>query len=283
MIAAGFALIGALAALAGVLHLADDTAAPRRLAVACLVLFAAVGSFVAAEPEGPFKAAVTAVGRGADGLPATSSVTFQQADGGRNVRRVTLERPVPMGAPLLWAAGGLALLLALGGGTRLASGNAGRFGAVAAAVLAGLAGLVLAGGVGGQTGTGEPEVRAVLGTLGLEALGAPTSFTVPDGTWSYRTGNPLPLYGAAALGLALLFVPARSRAWAGGLLAVGAALAAVGPIVDIVMTGGLAWRPATGLLWAVGLLTAGVALEREAPARAGALAGIAAALSLLLI
>lgn len=283
MIAAGFASVGALVALAGLLHLADDTARPRRLAVACLVLFAVAGSFVAAEPEGPFKGAVSAVAHGADGLPATSAVTFQAPDGGRVVRRVALERPVPMGAPLLWAAGGLALLLALGSGTRLAAGNVGRLGAAGLALLAGLAGLVLAGGVGGHTGTGEPEVRAVLATLGLEALGVPTSFTVPEGTWTYRAGDPLPLYGAAVLGLALLFVPGRSRAWAGGLLAVGAALAAVGPIVDIVMTGGLAWRPATGLLWVTGLLTAGVALERETPARAGALAGIAAALSLLLI
>ena len=282
MIAFVFAFAGALLVLAGLLLSVPDASAVRRVTVPILIVFVSLGTFITAEPAGVDKTGIIAVALGADGEPAASSVTFQENDGGRVVRRVALERPLPMAAPMLWATAALALGVLLVAGTRFGGGVVSRFGGMTTAVLAGLSGLVLAGGVGGLSGTGESEVRAVLGTLRLDTLGVPTSFTVPDGTWRYRAGGPLGLYLAAVLGLVISLVPTRTRAFGPALIALGAAVASIGPGVDIVVTGGLSWRAESGLLWANGLVAAGVVFEREAPIRAAALAGIAVALSILL-
>lgn len=283
MISLVLALGGAILGLTGLLSAVPDAGAVRRIAVPCLVLSVTLGAFLRAEPEGVSKTIIVALARSADGEPVVSSVTFQETDGGRVVRRVPLERPLPMAAPMLGATAGVALLMVLVVGTRRGGGVVGRFGGVAVAGLAGLAGLVLAGGVSGLSGTGEAEVRAVLGTLGLDALGVPANFTLPEGTWSYQAASSLGLYVAAAVGLVISLVPARVRPFGPGLVAVGAAVAAAAPVADILLTGGFSWRPETGLLWANGLLAAGVVFEREAPTRAGALSGLAVGTSVLLL
>jgi hypothetical protein len=222
---------------------------------------------------------VVAVARAADGGSVSTTVTLQQPDGGRTVRRIELSRPMPAVAPVLAALAALAVLLAV-------AGRSGRYQDAHARLGAGvLTGLVaVAGGVlaTGGTGSGEAEVRARLDELVLQGLGTPASFTVPDGTWTYVAGHALPIFVAAGVLALLVLLPGRGLGVGPRIAVLGAALCALAPVLDIVLTGGFAWRPATAALWAVGLLTAGAALERES-ARGAALTGAAAGLSLMLL
>ncbi len=281
MIALGLSLSGALLVLLGALFTTSDASALRRGAVPLLALAVALGAFIQAEPAGLSKSSIVAVAHGADGLPASSTVTFQQPEGGRSVRSVVLERPLPAALPVLLGTLLLAFGFAVAGG--LKSRLLDRAAPAAIAAFLGLSGAILAGAMGPSAGTGEGEVRAVLGLLPLGALGVPSTFTVPDGSWPYVAGSGVALFGAAALSLLLSFLPVKRNDRLNLVVGIGAALAAAGPLADLIVTGGFAWRGTTGILWSVGLLAAGALFDRESPRRVGAMAGAAAGLALLLL
>jgi len=279
MIPGVVAALGALLAL--VATYGSDVATVRRFAAPMLALIVGIGVLATAEgePGTGERMNVVATARAADGASVATTVTLQRPDGGRTVRRVELSRSLPAVAPTLAALIALAtLLFGVGHSGRLTDTHV-RLGTVALAGLAGVAGAVLSAG---GTGSGEAEVRARLGELIVRGLGAPDSFTVPVGTWTYVAGDALPLFALAVILAALALLPARALAIAPRLVALGAALCAVAPVVDIVLTGGFAWRPATAALWAVGLLAAGAAFERVQE-RAATLVGAAAGLALILL
>jgi hypothetical protein len=274
-----------LAALGAVLTLLaiyfSEAATARRFAAPLLALIVGVGAFATANREGGSGDLmnVVALARAADGASVATTVTLQRPDGGRTVRRVELSRSLPAVAPTLAGLIALATVLGVIGLSGRRADTYARLGAAALAGLAGVAGAVLSAG---GTGTGESEVRARLGELVLRGLGAPASFTVPEGTWHYVAGEALPLFALAAALALLAFLPARPLSIAPRLVAAGAALCAVAPVVDIVLTGGFAWRPATAALWVIGLLAAGAAFE-PVPSRAATLAGAGAGLALTLL
>lgn len=274
-----------LAALGAVLTLLaiyfSEAATARRFAAPLLALIVGVGAFATANREGGSGDLmnVVALARAADGASVATTVTLQRPDGGRTVRRVELSRSLPAVAPTLAGLIALATVLGVIGLSGRRADTYARLGAAALAGLAGVAGAVLSAG---GTGTGESEVRARLGELVLRGLGAPASFTVPEGTWHYVAEEALPLFALAAALALLAFLPARPLLIAPRLVAAGAALCAVAPVVDIVLTGGFAWRPATAALWVIGLLAAGAAFERV-PSRAATLAGAGAGLALTLL
>lgn len=273
-------VFGSLVAFVGVLGGAAEAALARRAGVSMLVLAVALGAFVGASPEGPVKPTIVAPGYAADGTPAVTTVTFQEPDGGRSVRRVPLERALPVAAPVLWAAAGLALLLALLAARKLSTGLE-RVGVVGLVALCALAGLVLSGGAGGLAAEGEAGVRAALAALPTGSLGTVASFTVPETSWAYVAGAPLPLYLGATVALLAGFLPLGGRTGLGGALGPGAALCAVAVAADVFLTQGFAWRGGTGLLWGAALLSLVAAVDRASPRRAGSLAGAAVGLALL--
>jgi hypothetical protein len=277
--ALALALAGGLLALVGRFFAEPAAASTRRFAAPLLALTVAVGAFATVERGSAGAFDVVALATAPDGASVATTVTLQRADGGRTVRRIELSRPLPAAAPVLVALAGLATLLAVVGLSGRVRGAHARLGTAALAGLTATAGAVLSAG---GTGSGESEVRARLGELVVMGLGAPASFTVPEGSWTYAAGGALPLFAAAAVMAALVFMPARSLSSAPRLVMLGAVLCALAPVVDIVATGGFAWRPTTAAFWALGLAVAGAAFERDA-ARAAGLTGVTAGLALALL
>jgi hypothetical protein len=276
VIAAFVALAGAAVAFAaGLLSASPGERRWWRLAAALVAAVVAFGGWrVLRAGDG-----VALQAHDAAGQAAQTIVVVQPPDAPREVRRVSLRRPVPA-APFALGAMALGGVLALGA---LAAGRKGtRWAGVlpAAGAAATLALLLSASG----SGAGEAGVRSALGALDLSRASAHVeSFTVPEGSWSYATPVTWAVAVALLAALAALWGaddrPALVAARPG--VGIGAAIAAVGPAVQMSLAGGLLWRPLEGVLWAAALLTAGAALEGASAARRASLAGVGLAVAAL--
>jgi hypothetical protein len=214
------------------------------------------------------------------GAAVDATVVLEPAGATRQALRVPLRAPVPLGAPAL----GLMLVLSILGAAMIGGrwgGPASRtLGALLPLVGAGVAAAVLA--TSSSTAGGEADVRALLAGVPLSEAGAPVGFTVPPGRWQLAVEGIGYVFGGLGLAVVVAIgqrIPTRlPRARLVG--AVGGAIAALSPVVLVVLVGGLPWRPLEGAVWGAALLASAAALERTTRGRKAGLAAGAVTLAL---
>lgn len=277
MLALGAALLAMVAGLLG------PAGRAWRLAAGLAVALLAAASWFGAAPAGEVGHPIYAEAHDAAGAPVSTVAVLAHTGGRRQVRRMTLQRPVDGAEAALWAALVLGLL---GAGLQLRGWVAARRGQAdplppwlgpALPFAGALAPLVVLLSARGR-GAGEEGVRAWLAQF---ETGAVQSFTVPELPWTYAAPGTWALAvaaGVAALALGSLWFGARDRT-PQQLGALAAALAGVAVIWHVVTIGGVAWRPVDAALWATAGLLALAWFDRASPIRAATLVAPALALA----
>lgn len=214
------------------------------------------------------------------GAAVDATVVLEPAGAPRQALRVPLRAPVPLGAPALGLMLALSVLGAAMIGGRWGGAASRTLGALLPLVGAGVAAAVLA--TSGATAGGEADVRALLAGVPLAEAGAPIGFTVPPGRWQLAVEGVGYVWGGLGLAVVVAIgqrIPMRlPRARLVG--AVGGAVAALSPVVLVVLVGGLPWRPLEGAVWGAALLASAAALERTTRGRKAGLAAGAVTLAL---
>ncbi|MFZ4738614.1 MAG: hypothetical protein ACOYM9_21850 [Bradymonadia bacterium] len=183
-----------------------------------------------------------------DGRPVHVAVALEAAEGEREVRRLTLRKPVPGAGEALAGAAAILLLAVVAQGRRGGLRLARTAGALAGA-LAVVAGALMWSASG--AGQGEPEVRGILAALPIGARPL-LAFESPTVAWVWSSGPAFFLLalGAVALWSALGRTPVLAPAMEARLGAGAAAAAALVTLAQTISFGGPLVGPATGVLWA---------------------------------